>query len=327
MKTFSFIGSDKNAGKTTALNFVYRRLWEAGTDTQICLTSIGINGEDIDAYEGHPKPRIRLYKGSCFITAGEHLKELTGKYEICFSFSDFNKLYILGKCLTDFQIVLEGPNNKQEMLRLKTVLEDIFPKSCLLIDGSVDRQFLAHPDISDAFYFALLVSDRKEQIRKAEDLLFSLSFPICSASQKDFLKAARKEETKSLLADDNNQILYQGNEIPSLDASLKNVCLKYKNASSLLYLNGALSKSLFTFLSPFKQLKVVLDNFTLYQNVSVHENHGRRFAPEILLLHPVTVQKIFLKQDTRAENKIGLTIPENIQLHNLFREKPHEIGI
>ncbi len=35
----------------------------------------------------------------------------------------------------------------------------------------------------------------------------------------------------------------------------------------------------------------------------------------------------FVKQDTRAENKIGLMIPENIPLHNLFREKPHEIGI
>ncbi|MDM8550495.1 hypothetical protein QUF72_10470 [Desulfobacterales bacterium HSG2] len=329
MKTFSFIGSDKNAGKTTALNFVYRRLWEiAGTETRVCLTSIGINGEEIDMYEGHPKPRIRIYKNSCFVTAGEHLRGHTGKYEICFSFSDFNKLYILGKCLSDFHIVVEGPNNKQEMLRLKTILKDIFPKTCLLIDGSVDRQFLAHPDISDAFYFALLVSDRKEQLQKAKDLLSSLSFPVCSAYEKSFLKAARKQDTKSLLTDENHQVLYHGNKIPSLDADLKNACLKYKNANHFLYLNGALSKSLFTFLSPFRHLNIVLDNFTLYQNVSVRENHGRRFAPEILLLHPVTVRKIFLKQDTRAQDKTNmLTIPGNIPFHNLFREDPHEIGI
>jgi hypothetical protein len=326
VKTLSFIGSDKNAGKTTVFNFVFRKLLEdPGQDARVCLTSIGINGEEVDSYEGHPKPLISLYKDSYFVTACEHLKELTGKYEICFSFSDFNKLYILGKCLSDFQVVLEGPNNRQELLRLKKVVADILPDSCLLIDGSIDRQFLAHPDISDGFYFALLISDRKEQVQKAQDLLYSLSFPVCSENHRLFLTKTGNQDTKTILYDQECQVLYHGSEIPSFDANLKNACMKYKNAKTYLYMNGAFSKSLYTFFTPFKNLKIILDNFTLYQNISVRENLGPRFSPEIILLHPVTVNKIFLKQDTGKTGFPGL--PKNIPVINLFRENPHEIGI
>lgn len=326
MKTFSFIGSDKNAGKTTVFNFVFRKLLEdPGQDARVCLTSIGINGEEVDTYEGHAKPFIYLYKNSYFVTACEHLKELTGKYEICFSFNDFNKLYIFGKCLTDFQVVLEGPNSGQELLRLKKVVANILPKSYLLIDGSIDRQFLAHPDISDDFYFALLISDRREQIQKAQDLLYSLTFPVCAENQRQFLANTGHQDTKSILYDKKNQILYHGSEIPGFDEDLKDICMKYKNAKTSLYLNGAFSKSLFAFFAPFKNLTIILDNFTLYQNMSVSENPGPRFSPEIFLLHPVRVNKIFLKQD--AGKTVFPGLPKNIPVINLFRENPYEIGI
>ena len=49
METLAFIGSDKNAGKTTVFNFVYQKMHAA--DTMVCLTSIGINGEPVDTYE------------------------------------------------------------------------------------------------------------------------------------------------------------------------------------------------------------------------------------------------------------------------------------
>jgi len=327
MKTLSFIGSDKNAGKTTILNFVYRKLQEnTKGKTSICLASIGINGEDIDFYENQPKPTVSLCKGSCFITAGEHLQEVTGKYKMLHNFTnpDFKKIYVLGECLFDFQIILEGPNNKHEILRMKRKVEELLPQSYLLIDGSIDRQFLAHPAISDAFYFVVLISTRKEQFQKAKDLLFSLSLHTCSKKQNDFLKNSLEEDTKSLLFRENNQVLYCGKKIPFLDMKLKKMCIKYKNRKYSIYLNGALSKSLFTFLAPLKNLTIILDNFTLYQNISVHNNHGIIFRPKLLLLYPVKVQRIFLKQET---SQYSLPLPENIPVHNLFREDIHEIRI
>ena len=327
MRTLSFIGSDKNAGKTTILNFVYRRLQEKSKETSpVCLASIGINGEDIDFYENKKKPRFSLKKGTYFITSGEHLQEFTGKYEILHNFTgpDFKKVYVLGKCLFDFQMILEGPNNKQEILRMKKKVRELLPNSYLLIDGSVDRHFLAHPAVSDAFYFAVLISTREEQVQKAKDLLFALSLHVCSQKQKDLVKDRRAEETKSLLFGENNKLLYQSKIIPFLDTKLQRLCLKCKNTKCTLYLNGALSKSLCSLLAPLKKLTIILDNFTLYQNISVNDNHGKTFRPRLLILNPVKVKRIFLKQET---GQYALSVPENIPVYNLFREDLHEIRI
>ena len=327
MRTLSFIGSDKNAGKTTILNFVYRKLREKSKETTpVCLASIGINGEDIDFYENKHKPRLSLKKGSSFITSGEHLQEFTGKYEILHNFTrpDFKKVYVLGKCLFDFQMILEGPNNKQEILRMKKKVRELLPNSDLLIDGSVDRQFLAHPAVSDAFYFAVLISKREAQVQKAKDLLFALFLHVCSQKQKDLVKDRRAEETRSLLFGENNELLYQSKIIPFLDTKLHRLCLKCKNTKRTLYLNGALSKSLCSLLAPLKKLTIILDNFTLYQNISVNDNHGKTFRPRLLILNPVKVKKIFLKQET---SRYTLSVPENIPVYNLFREDLHEIRI
>ncbi len=327
MRTLSFIGSDKNAGKTTILNFVYRKLRENSKGkTPICLASIGINGEEIDFYENQQKPTFFLSKGSYFITAGEHLHELTGKYEILDNFTrpDFKKVYVLGECLLDFQIILEGPNNKQEILHMKKKVEGLLPNSDLLIDGSIDRQFLAHPAVSDAFYFAVLLSTRKEQLQKAKDLLFALFLHVCSQKQKNLLIDRLEEDTRSFLFGENNELFYHGKTIPFLDTKLQRLCLKYKNRKCTLYLNGALSKSLCSLLAPLKNLTIILDNFTLYQNISLHDTHGKAFRPTLLILNPVKVKRIFLKQET---SRYTLPVPENIPVHNLFREDLHEIRI
>lgn len=325
--TLSFIGSDKNAGKTTVLNFVYRRLKEIDKGKgYICLGSIGINGEEIDFYENRQKPMISIYKGSYFITAAEYLRDLTGKYRMVHSFSGphFNKVYVLGECLFDFQMILEGPNNKEEILRMKRDVQAVLPDGYLLIDGSIDRQFIAHPAVSDEFYFAVLVSTRKEQLQKARDLLFSLSLQMCPQEHKDLLKDWVKEEHKSVLFGEGGELLYHGKEIPFADKKLQDMCLDCRKKKCILYLNGALSKSLYALLAPLKNLTVILNNFTLYQNISVYDFQNRIFWPKIFLFHPVKVRGIFLKQET---TQYTLTTPKNIPVYNLFREELHEIRV
>lgn len=321
MKTISFIGSDKNAGKTTAFNHVHKRLLE--TAVPVCITSIGINGEDADAYDNRQKPRIPVFRDGCFITAPERLKNMTGKYETMHSFfgPGFKKSYVMGKCLFDSTIVLEGPNSRDEVVWIKKKLEKMAEYGYWLIDGSVDRQFLAHPAISDEIYFALLISDRKEQVRKAGDLLFALSIPPCPGRVREFLEKRIGEDTKSLLFDSDQKIVHHGNEIPFLDRRLRNSCNDNLGKMSFLYLNGALPASLFSFLSPMKNLTVILDNFTLCLNVSVRRDFSRLFRPGLFLFHPASVKRIFVKQ----EKDLRLRIPENIPVCNLFRENPHII--
>lgn len=207
---------------------------------------------------------------------------------------------------------------------MKKRVERFLPNSYLLMDGSIDRQFLAHPAVSDAFYFAVLLSTRKEQFQKANDLLFALSLHVCSQKQKHLLKDRLEEETRSFLFGENNELLYHGKTIPFLDTKLQRLCLKCKNRKCTLYLNGALSKSLSALLAPLKNLTIILDNFTLYQNISLYATHGKTFRPNLLILNPVKVKRIFLKQEN---SRYTLPVPENIPVHNLFREDFHEIRI
>lgn len=326
MKTLAFIGSDKNAGKTTVFNFVYQRMH--ASDTMACLTSIGINGEPIDTYEGHPKPKITIYKDSFFITAGEHLRPHTGKYETVHIFlpPHFSKTYVLAKSLLDLNLVLEGPNTQRELMEMKVLIEKVLPSCLLLVDGSIDRQFLAHPAVCDGFYFAVLVSARKQQFMKAKDFLTALAFPAYPRELGCAIEAFQTDETKSLLLGDSTRLIYHGRQIPFLDEPLKEAVKRRKGEESVLYLNGALSKSLFSYLSPFSKLKVVLDNFTLYQNVSVDEGLGRSFRPRLFLFHPVKVKSVFLNME-RERDWRRLRIPHQIPVYNLYREDLNEIGI
>jgi len=118
METWSFIGSDKNAGKTTALNFVHRRLHEQRKGP-LCLTSIGINGEPVDNYENRPKPQFPVYRDEYFISATEHLAKLPEQFEILRRFAPpaFSKSYLLSRSRNDFELVVEGPNDKRQLLQ------------------------------------------------------------------------------------------------------------------------------------------------------------------------------------------------------------------
>lgn len=325
MKTWSFIGSDKNAGKTTVLNYVHRRLREAFGCGSICLTSIGINGEEVDNYEQLPKPRIPVYRGNYFVTSASQLSAFSYYCEPVqeFSLPNFRKRYLLGRCLHDFLPVLEGPNTGGELLMLKEVLQPLFAEGHLLIDGSIDRQFLGHPGISDAILFSLLVSSRPEQQRKAAGLLFAFSIPECSAMDRSLISGLLNQETRSLLLDDRGGILYRGGKPPFLDDELKAECLGHRNSGCLLYLNGALTRSFHALLAPLHTFRLVLDNFTLYQNISVSEVGGKPFRPGLSLRHPAPVRDIFLNREV----DIDLSLPAGIQIHDLFRDHGRKFNL
>lgn len=331
MRTYSFIGSDKNAGKTTAFNFVYTILMRRSVpNSTVCVTAIGINGENADAYDGQQKPFIKLFSNSLFVTSSDHLSVHTGRYEILHTLDAGEKRYILGRSILDFPVVLEGPNNRNALLNLKAVLKGHCPESTLLIDGSIDRQFLAHPQISDAFYFVLLLSGREQQQHKAMQLMRPLFFPEYNAPRMRDMASHITDSTKSLLFDGVGNLLYHGTSIPACDPDLAAACRRCRERASVLYLNGALSHSMYDMLSSFTELNIVLDNFTLFINTHFPTETGAAFRPKLYLRYPVHVKKIFVKQempDTERNSFRFITFPLTVAMHNIYRDNYHEIGI
>lgn len=324
MKTFSFIGTDKNAGKTTVLNFVYNNLKKKGA--KLCLTSAGINGEEFDNLEGHKKPNITIHKNTFFVTSTDRLHGLHEFYKQIESFSppEFRKHYILGKMTEDRNIVLEGPNEKNELIQLKKYIKEKISPDYLMIDGSVDRQFLGDPKVSDEFFFAILISKRKEQLKKAKDFIYSLSLKHCHKEEAAFIDKNVTNETKSLLFGKDKNIFYHGTKIPFLDTHLKEKCLKNKQTEIFLYLNGALSHSLSASLSRFKSLHIILDNFTQYQSISTKDELSKYFAPKLSVKHPIKLAKIFVREEADKEL---LALPKGIPVYNLFKDDVSGIKI
>lgn len=336
MRTIAFIGSDKNAGKTTALNFVYRRLSnETSNPNTVCINSIGINGEEVDYFDGKPKPSIVLHPGSYFITTLEHVSDFQDRFELIESLAPpvFSKPYILARCTQSFAAVIEGPNCRSETAALKELIQNSLPVDYLLIDGSTDRQFLGDSSISDGFFFSLLLSEEREQLQRAHDLLYPLGLSDCPHTFKSAITEYRQLDTKSMLLSMDHELDYLGNEIPFLDNQLKAHCQQNsQDKQGLLYLNGALSRSLAKFLAPFEHLSVVLDNFLLYQNIFSDSAQDIEFKPKLYLLHPVNLLAIFTRLHTSHVDHHDrimemIEFPNEAPVYNLFEEEPMTLPI
>jgi hypothetical protein len=322
MQVFVFIGSDKNSGKTTAMGFTYARMQVSGEP--LILTSVGLNGEDFDHYEGIPKPGPRIFKGDYLVTTPRHLQGQVGKFRILdrYSSPEFRKPLVLAQAKVHQSFVLEGPDDRQDLIRLKAKLKTRFQNSVLLIDGSLDRQFLAHPKITDGIYYSLLISHRKEQIIKAKGFLKALSLPACSVSVKEKLSQALRVPISSIILKPTGEVLYQGQTPPFTDKDLIQGFKTHRDQSCILYLNGALTPSLYKACSLCSKWTVVLDNFTLYQNIFTHSPSQGQFRPSLSLYRLHKLQAIFLKQ----EDEKRLELPKGVPVYNLFREAHHELG-
>lgn len=330
METWSFIGSDKNAGKTTALLAVARKLCRTRPG-DVTVTSVGINGEAVDAYDQRPKPTIELSSGVRVLTAGEHLTPLAGRYRVrgVLGPPAFAKEYVLAELDTGAAVVVEGPNTGEELRLAKARLAAVSPGARLLVDGSIDRQFLGSPQLSDAFYFALLLSDRPLQRQKARDLVRALSLPCCTTWGPRALATVAEPGVRALLFDAGGEVAYRGTSLPALDLGLRQACAGLRREESCLYLNGALSPELFDALLPFRRLTVVLDNFTLLLHGSVGapapESAWQRFLPRLRLLWPVNVRGIFVHEEGPCD--LVSQLPSRVPVLNLFRETPDAVVV
>lgn len=308
MKTSSFIGSNKNAGKTTALNFVLKKLSEQ--NKELIITSIGINGEGTDQFIGRKKPFIKIYQNNLFITAKEHIKSVQGLISVLDVYSPptFSKVFVLCRALTSFDIVLEGPNSKLEILNLKNKLEINFLNFELLIDGSIDRQFLGDPQISDKIYFSLLLNSHKEQQLKVSNYITALKLPVYQNELK-----TSDNNFKSLLLNSSGEVVYTSDTLAFLDEALIDK-IKLSKDEQVLVLKSALIDSLAYKLKPYKKLKIVLENFTLLR-------YEKNYGLDLYLLNKTPDVDFFYKYDDLSSK---LILPPGI---DIYRKDLHEVRV
>ena len=147
-KSISFVGMDKNAGKTEALNFVIKRLNDY--KKKISVTSIGIDGETLDQVTETSKPRVFLYPESLFITSEQLYpkKEIVSMVEDISHYGTSLGRLITSRAKTFGNVMLSGPTDSK---RLKELIDNMVQSSDMcLIDGALSRKSFASPSITDA---------------------------------------------------------------------------------------------------------------------------------------------------------------------------------
>lgn len=147
-KSISFVGMEKNAGKTQTLNYVLSRL--RTFSKTIALTSIGVDGETTDIVTLTSKPEIEIYPNTTFITS----QALYPQREIVSAIEEVsNQTTALGrlikaKAITQGKILLAGPSDTVSLKKLIEKLEK--NTDLILVDGALSRKSFGSPSITQA---------------------------------------------------------------------------------------------------------------------------------------------------------------------------------
>lgn len=149
----SVVGLEKNTGKTECLNYIVRNL--PLDRVKVAVTSIGVDGETVDAVTGTHKPEIHLREGMVFTTSEKHYRNRN-------IFSDLldvsDERTALGRTVTaralDYgKVLLSGPSTSAGLERWMKAM-DRFGAGLKIIDGAISRLSSASPSVSEAMVLA-----------------------------------------------------------------------------------------------------------------------------------------------------------------------------
>lgn len=136
-RTVFIVGSKKNAGKTTFLNYALRRLRGRAP---LGALSVGIDGESLDQVFGTPKPQVRVERGDLLLCAESSLPKADLHCEILnvYPYRTAIGRPVLVRALRPGAAEISGTENNAQ---LDAVLADMrrHGASTVFVDGAVDR--------------------------------------------------------------------------------------------------------------------------------------------------------------------------------------------
>lgn len=152
-RSLSIVGLEKNTGKTVCFNYILRRLNETGH--RCAVTSIGVDGEQIDSVYGSAKPEIMLYDDMLFITSEKHYCQRQLVSEIIAVDPRRTSLgrLITGRVVCGGKILLSGAASTG-MLRSQIASFIQMGVPLTIVDGALSRLSLASPTVTEAMILA-----------------------------------------------------------------------------------------------------------------------------------------------------------------------------
>lgn len=258
-KSISFVGMEKNAGKTQTLNYVLSRL--RTFSKTIALTSIGVDGETTDIVTLTSKPEIEIYPNTTFITSQALYpqREIVSAIEEVSTQTTALGRLIKAKAITQGKILLAGPS---DTVNLKKLIEKLEKNTDLiLIDGALSRKTFGSPSITQAMILSTGAS-------------LSASLNVVVKKTKFIYQMTQLPQYQSTLAEQLQQIengIYAITDEEIIDLQIPSLMMidKYKDkifdSGTRLFVAGALNDKFVQFLKIQKNIQdieIIIKDFT-----------------------------------------------------------------
>ena len=206
-KSISIIGMEKNCGKTVVLNYILSRM--ADYKKCIAVTSIGIDGEKVDAVTRTSKPEITLHEGMLFATSEIHYTSRFLSSEIIEIGDDNTSLgkVILSRVLSQGNVMLSGPSDTASLKRVINKFEKL-GSDIVIVDGALSRKSLASPSVTDGLVLctgAALSLNIDELVLQTKHTYSMISLPTFNVSQ--LVKEKLEKVNRGLWAIQDDEIL------------------------------------------------------------------------------------------------------------------------
>ena len=136
-RTVFIVGSKKNSGKTTFMNYAMSRLRGGAS---MGALSVGVDGECRDLVFGNPKPQVRAERGDMLLCAETALKSADLHCEILnvYPFRTAIGRPVLLRALRPGRAEISGPENNSQLAEVLTDMRR-HGAGTVFVDGAVDR--------------------------------------------------------------------------------------------------------------------------------------------------------------------------------------------
>lgn len=257
----AIVGLAKNAGKTETLNYILRQA--ARRDCRLGITSIGIDGENVDQVSKTHKPEITLFPGMTFVTSEKHfrMRRLTAEITALSDESTSLGRLVTGRVELQGKVILSGPADTAGLRRLLARLEGS-GVATTIVDGALSRLSLASPAVTRAMVLATgaALSPNIERIVRHTRFVYDLiSLP---AAEEPLRSALAGIESGVYAADADGQV--HDLEVPSV-LMLEKMKDRIFAHGTRLFVAGAVTDKLLQFLRTQKNvadIELTVKDFT-----------------------------------------------------------------
>ena len=273
-RSLSIVGLEKNTGKTVCLNYILNRLNQIGT--HVGVTSIGVDGEQVDAVFATAKPEITLFRGTHFITSEKHylIRQAVSKLVAVDSQRTSLGPLVTAEVLIQGKVLLSGAATTA-VLKRQIQTFDRLGVDLSIVDGALSRLSLASPTVTEAMILATgaaVSANVKQLISKTKHLY---QFIMLDEVEEPLRSTLGKIESGIWAVDSEGQIHDLGiTSVFLIDRSEKDI-LRYGHT---LFAAGAISDRLLKILAAKgKDITLIARDFTkIFVTPEVYTEYTRR---------------------------------------------------